>query len=146
MRSKGRAVVSACLAGVKCRYDGGSCEVPEIVQLLREGMAVPVCPEQLGGLPTPRPRSEISSGSGEDVLDGRSKVVSEDGRDLTAEFIRGAHEALRIARLFGAERAIFKRRSPSCGCGEIYLEGSLKPGNGVTAALFMREGIEVVPA
>jgi len=90
-------IVSACLAGVRCRYDGEDREDPKVLELLAGGEAVPVCPEQLGGLPTPRSRAEFVGGDGEDVLDGRARVVSEEGVDVTDFFLRGAEEVLRIA-------------------------------------------------
>ncbi len=139
-------LVSACLAGVACRYDGGSCPHEEVVALVRAGRALPVCPEQLGGLPTPRPRAEIRDGDGADVLAGRARVVDEAGRDVTDAFMRGAEEVLRVARLTGARQAILKARSPSCGAGEIHdgtFRGALRPGDGVTAALLRREGLDV---
>lgn len=145
-RARAPVLVSACLAGVACRYDGGSCPLPEVTGLVRAGRAIPVCPEQLGGLPTPRPRAEIRGGDGADVLAGRARVVDEAGRDMTDAFRRGAEEVLRLARLTGARRALLKARSPSCGAGEIYdgsFRGTLRPGDGVTAALLRREGLEV---
>ncbi len=130
-------IVSKCLIGECCRYDGGSKPDAEIVRLVRAGKATAVCPEQLGGLSTPRPPSEIAA-------DGR--VISKTGADVTKQFVRGANEALRIARAVGATRAILKARSPSCGCGEIYdgtFSGTLTQGDGITAALFKANGIDV---
>lgn len=129
-------LVSACLLGVCCRYDGGSKPDAAVLELAKRRVLVPVCPEQLGGLPTPRPRHERRGG----------RVVSEHGRDGTEAFERGAEEALRIARLTGCRRAILKARSPSCGAGEIYdgsFGGALVPGDGVLAAKLKREGMEV---
>jgi len=136
-------VVSACLAGVRCRYDGLSKGRGEFERLVAEGKAILVCPEQLGGLPTPRVPMEIRGGDGGDVLDGKARVVDEDGTDRTAEMVRGAEEALRIARLAGADEAILKERSPSCGVRAIVRSGDTVAGSGVAAALFARAGIPV---
>jgi len=139
-------LVSACLAGCRCRYDHQACTHAAVVTLIAKGEAVPVCPEQLGGLPTPRPPCEIIGGSGEDVLDGRARVVDSDGRDVTAAFIAGAQEALRLAHLVGATDAILKESSPSCGTHLIHdgsFTGIRRAGQGVTAALLRRNGIRV---
>ena len=138
-------IVSKCLTGCPCRYDGRSKPDPEITALVERGEAVAVCPEQLGGLPTPRVPSELT-GTGEDVLNGLAKAVSRDGRDVTQEFVRGAYLALDEAMRVGADRAVLKARSPSCGMGEIYdgsFSGTVTNGNGVTAALFIKNGIKV---
>lgn len=130
-------LVSACLLGVGCRYDGASKPSESVLALMKEHTLIPVCPEVLGGLPTPRPPSEIRG----------DRVVTADGRDVAAEYRRGAEEALRLARLYGAEVAILKERSPSCGSGQVY-DGSfsrtLVPGDGVTAALLKANGITVL--
>lgn len=133
---KGRAVISQCLLGVRCRYDG-KCAVNEAA---REAACVqgwiPVCPEVLGGMTTPRAPSERRG----------DYVVNRQGEDVTEAFQRGAEEALRIARLYGAKYALLKERSPSCGSGEIYdgtFSGAKCPGDGVTAALFKANGIRV---
>ena len=139
-------LVSACLAGIPCRYDGGSSPVPEIQRLVAEGHAVAICPEVAGGLPIPRLPAEIQGGDGQDVLEGRAKVVRQDGVDITEAFIKGAHQALSLARKIGAKRAILKARSPSCGVTFIHdgsFTGALREGMGVTAALLKREGIEL---
>lgn len=139
-------IVSACLAGVNCKYNGGNNLVKEIAELVAKGEALPVCPEQLGGNPTPRPAAEISGGTGAGVLDGKARVIRKDGKDVTAEFIKGAEEVLKLAKLAGASRAVLKARSPSCGCGRIYdgsFSGKLADGNGVTAELLARNGIRV---
>ncbi len=132
-----KVLISKCLAGFNCRYDGGNNLVPEIRQLLEDGLAVTACPEQLGGLPTPRIPSER-------VV---SRVVNREGKDVTAEFAAGAEAALRAARENGCRTAILKSRSPSCGKGCIYngqFTGELVPGNGVTADLLLQHGIEVL--
>lgn len=136
-------LVSACLLGIRCRFDGVATPDETVVQLADSGGAVPVCPEQLGGLPTPRLRSEFRGGDGRAVLDGRAQVVAEDGTDVTEFFERGAQETLAIALRCGATRAVLKERSPSCGLTQVYIDGRLTDGMGVTAALLAREGIEV---
>ena len=132
-----KILVSGCLAGFNCRYDGGNNLVPEIKQLFDSGLAVTACPEQLGGLPTPRIPSERVG----------NRVVNREGANVTAEFAAGAEAALRIARENGCRTAILKSRSPSCGKGCIYngqFTGELVPGNGVTTDLLLHHGIEVL--
>ena len=141
-------LISACLLGIECRWDGTDKSSDEkAIKLLTNEILIPVCPEQLGGLKTPRPPQEIQGGSGEDVLDGRCRVKNINGADVTQEFITGAKQTLRIARLFKVSQFIGKSRSPSCGCGEIY-DGSFSKkradGDGVTAALLKRNRIEVI--
>jgi uncharacterized protein YbbK (DUF523 family) len=139
-------IVSACLMGCQCRYDKKDNRVEQIEQLVKDGKAVPVCPEQLGGLPTPRPPAEIVGGDGFDVLDGKARVIDDRGNDVTADFIQGAQQALRIAQTAGAAEAVLKERSPSCGSAAIYdgtFSKTKRTGVGVTAALFIRNGIVV---
>lgn len=140
-------IVSACLAGINCKYDGGNNLVPEIRELVAKGMAIPVCPEQLGGGSTPRAPVELAGVTGEDVLDGRGKAVDESGLDKSEPFIKGADETLKIARMARADMAILKERSPSCGSKFIYdgsFTGQPRPGRGITAALLVRNGIKVI--
>jgi len=141
-----RILVSACLAGINCKYNGGNNLRKDILDLVSRGNAVLVCPEQLGGCPTPRPASEIQNGTGADVLDGKCRVMNIKGEDVTYNFIKGAEETLKIAKVAGVKRAILKSKSPSCGYGQIYdgsFSGRLKEGNGVTAELLVRNGIVV---
>ncbi|SMO50759.1 DUF523 domain-containing protein [Melghirimyces algeriensis] len=140
-------IVSACLFGVKCRYDQKHNRIESIQQLVGEGKAVPVCPEQMGGLSTPRNPAEIVGGDGDDVLDGKAKVIDHQGNDVTEQFLKGAYETLEMARKVGAKEAILKERSPSCGSCLIYdgtFSRSKKSGHGVTTALLRRHGIRVV--
>lgn len=137
-------IISACLAGVKCRYDGNDRGSDVFRRMVARGEAIPVCPEQLGGLPTPRSPAQIRGGSGEDVLAGKARLVDHDGVDRTDQFTRGAREALRIALLAGADEAIFKERSPSCGCRFLVRDGEPVSGKGVTTALLESWGIRVV--
>lgn len=140
-------LVSACLAGRACRFDGSSNADDEVARLVAEGRAVLVCPEVDGGLGTPRPPAEIVGGDGADVLAGRARIVTENGADVTDAYVAGAHRALRAAQEAGARAAVLKARSPSCGKGRIY-DGSfsraLQAGDGVTAALLGQNGIDVV--
>lgn len=129
-------IVSACLAGINCRYDRKSCENKKVVELVIKGKAIPVCPEQLGGLPTPREKHEING----------KNVISESGKDRTKEFQKGAEEALKIAKLVDCEEAILKSKSPSCGCGRIYdgtFLGKLVEGDGIFARILKQNGIIV---
>lgn len=140
-------LVSACLAGRACRFDGSANGDDEVARLVAEDRAVLVCPEVDGGLGTPRPPAEIVGGDGADVLAGRARVVTAAGVDVTDAYVAGARRALEAAQEAGVERAILKARSPSCGRGAIY-DGSfsrtLRDGDGVTAALLRANGIEVL--
>jgi len=138
-------LISACLLGVNCRYDGGNCSVDEAINFSTGETAIPVCPEELGGLPTPRPPAEITAGSGRDVLDGHARVLAKDGQDFTEQFITGARETLRIARLFRITRALMKQDSSSCGCGRIRRGERILSGDGVTVAFLKRSGRELTP-
>ena len=146
--SRKKILVSACLLGEKVRYDG---EIfPDCPSILkeweREGLVIPVCPEVAGGLSIPRPPAEILGGGGKDVVAGTAKVIDINGKDVTQEFLRGAREALRLAEENGVEYAILKAHSPSCGSKMTYdgsFSGKLIEGQGVTAALIERMGIQV---
>lgn len=131
-----KILISACLLGVCCRYDGASKSYPDIAELAKEHVLIPVCPEQLGGLPTPRAPSERQA----------DRVVSVAGTDVTQQYCKGAEEALRLCQLFGCDAAVLKEKSPSCGCGVIYdgsFSGTLRQGNGVTAELLLAYDIPV---
>lgn len=138
---------SACLLGVKCRYDGLGKANKQVLKLLETELLIPVCPEQLGGFSTPRASAEIQGGDGFDVLDGIAKVFDSKKDDVTDSFISGAAEVLKVAQMYGIKSAILKQRSPSCGNGEIYdgtFSGKVIAGDGVTTALLKKEGIEIV--
>ncbi len=141
-------LISACLLGIKCAWDGkDNYKSNKAIELLRSETLIPVCPEQLGGLKTPRIAQEIQGGSGEDVLNRKCKVLNRNGEDVTQEFIRGAEETLRTAKLFHIKEFIGKSKSPSCGCGQIYdgtFSGKLISGDGVTVALLKRNGIRII--
>lgn len=131
-----RLLVSACLLGCRCRYDGDSREHPLAKELAERHTLVPVCPEQLGGLPTPRPPAERRG----------ELVVTREEDDVTARYRRGAEETLRLCRRLDCAAAVLKERSPSCGHGEIYdgtFSGTLTAGDGVTAALLLSCGVPV---
>lgn len=139
-------IVSACLCGINCRYSGDDNLNEDALELFKEGKAIPVCPEQLGGLETPRPPAEISIGTAKDILNGNGKVIDKNGRDVTKSFVKGAYETLKIAKEIGCKKAILKSKSPSCGCGRIYngeFNGTLINGNGITAELLIENGIDV---
>jgi uncharacterized protein YbbK (DUF523 family) len=144
MGSKIEYLVSACLCGIPCRYNGKSALDPQAERLVRMGKAIPVCPEVLGGLPIPRRPVEIARGDGKDVLSGAASVISAGGEDMTPFLLQGAFASLKIAQRFGVEKAILKQRSPSCGRGQIRRKGKLAKGDGVTTALFKKEGIRIV--
>ncbi|MBZ9578535.1 DUF523 domain-containing protein [Patescibacteria group bacterium] len=129
-------MVSACLAGIKCRWDGRSRPYKKVVKLVKEGKVIPICPEQLGGLSTPREPAEQR----------RNKVFTKSGKDVTDLFRKGAKEALKLAKLVNCKEAILKSKSPSCGSGKIYdgtFSGRLIDGDGIFAALLKKEGIKV---
>ena len=135
-------VVSACLLGVKCKYNGGDNFNPKVKEIADRSNVTLVCPEELAGLPVPRVPSEIMRNE-----NGEVRVYSKDGEDLTEAFIKGAEKALKIAKESDAALAVMKQRSPSCGCGQIYdgsFTGKVIPGNGVAAELFMKNGIRVI--
>lgn len=141
-----RLMVSGCLAGIPCRYDGKAQPNEAIMEKVKRGEAIVCCPEILGGLATPRVPAEINGGDGNDVLNGNAKVINAEGCDVTREYVKGAERALKIAKENGICRAILKANSPSCGCGIIYdgsFTGNKKQGDGVTAALLKRSGIQV---
>jgi uncharacterized protein YbbK (DUF523 family) len=144
---EGLVLVSACLAGCACRFDGSSNRDDQVTRLVTEGRAVLVCPEEEGGLGTPRPRAEIVGGDGRDVVEGRARVMTEAGVDVTEAYLAGASSALDAARDAGATTAILKARSPSCGKGIVYdgtFSKTQRAGVGVTAALLEANGIEVL--
>ena len=137
-------LVSACLAGVDCTWDGKNRLDPGIKEMVDKKFAVAVCPEVLGGRTVPRTKTEIRGGTGKDVLNGKARVFDENGVDVTDKFIMGAYKALDIAKKNNIKETILKSKSPSCGIGEIYdgsFTGKLINGDGVTTALLKREGI-----
>lgn len=141
-------LVSACLRGVPCRFDGRGRASAEMTAAHGGRVPVAFCPEVAGGLPTPRRPAEIVGGDGHDVLDGRARVVDDTGRDVTDAFVEGARRALEAARAAGCTEALLMARSPSCGRGTVYdgtFAGVVREGDGVAAALPARHGIAVRP-
>lgn len=134
-------LVSSCLAGINCKYNGGNNYNEKVFNLVKEGKAIPVCAEQLGGLTTPRIASEIK------YIDGKRYVINKDGEDVTEQFEKGANEILDLAKKLNITKAILKAKSPSCGKGKIYngeFNGGLIDGNGILADLLQKNGIEVI--
>lgn len=139
-------LVSACLLGLNTKYDGSHNYRPEVLALQKQVNLLPVCPEQLGGLCTPRPATEIQGGDGHAVLSGAAAVETAAGRNCTAAFRRGAQEVWQLAQELAVAGALLKARSPSCGSGSIYngsFTGHTKAGDGVTAALLKSKGLPV---
>ena len=130
-------ICSACLLGIRCRYDGKSKLNRKVIELAEKEVLIPVCPEQLGGLPTPREPAEQRG----------KRVFTRSGRDVTKNFQKGALEVLKIIKLLEIKEAILKQKSSSCGCGKIY-DGSfskrLIKGDGVTTALLKRNKIKII--
>ncbi|HVK90077.1 MAG TPA: DUF523 domain-containing protein, partial [Mycoplana sp.] len=145
----GKILVSACLMGLPVRYDGSAKPLlhEAVARWRDEGRLVTFCPELAGGFAVPRPPAEIGRArNGSDVLDGTAQVVEADGRDVSAGFIEGARRALQIARDNGCRHALLIDGSPSCGSGFVYdgsFSGARHPGEGVTAALLLANGVEV---
>lgn len=137
-------VVSACLAGERCRYDGSDSRNDDLLEELEMYRIITVCPEQMGGLPTPRTPAEIEWGNGFDVLNGRSKVLDRNGTDVTAFFLEGALEGVRLAKESGAKMAYLKENSPSCGVNFIKTRGELAKGPGVFAAALSSHGFRLI--
>ena len=139
-------LVSACLLGLRTKYDGEA-NTNELLQTYSHlGKFIPVCPEQLGGLTTPREPAEILEGTGKEVLQNNTLVTTEDGKDLSGQFIRGAKEVVGLSRMMPIKAAILKERSPSCGVGYVYngsFSKGLVQGQGVTTAALEEEGIPV---
>jgi uncharacterized protein YbbK (DUF523 family) len=139
-------LVSACLLGLPTRYDGKAKRSQAVLDYLQQQglLPVPVCPEQLAGLATPRDQTYFHSGDGQAVLSGEGQVVSASGRDMNTIFCRGARVTLQLARLTGCQKALLKERSPSCGVHQIYRGEQRQAGTGVTTALLIENGIEVI--
>ncbi|NPA48523.1 MAG: DUF523 domain-containing protein [Thermodesulfobacteria bacterium] len=130
----GVVLVSACLLGLCTRYDGASKASSRVLKLAKTHVLLPVCPEQLGGLPTPRPPADLYGGDGFSVLAGEARVITRNGQDVTEAFLRGAEEVAKLARILGVRQALLKSRSPSCG---------LTPQMGVCAAKLSLLGLKL---
>ncbi|MBJ7373683.1 MAG: DUF523 domain-containing protein [Pseudomonas sp.] len=142
-----KILVSRCLLGHRVRYDGGASGPFDLLeQWIEEGRVVPLCPEVAGGLPTPRAAAEIPGGQGVEVLDGIAAVITTDGKDVSAQFLEGARQALELVQKHGIRVAVLKANSPSCGNLLTYdgtFSGVKVSGEGVTAALLKRHGVRV---
>ncbi|AMS15431.1 DUF523 domain-containing protein [Pseudomonas chlororaphis] len=142
-----KILVSRCLLGHRVRYDGGaSGPFDQLASWQAEGRVVALCPEVAGGLPTPRAAAEIPGGQGGEVLDGLARVITTEGEDVSAEFLSGARQALELVREHGIRIAVLKANSPSCGNLLTYdgsFSGVKVSGEGVTAALLKRAGVQV---
>lgn len=135
-------LVSSCLLGLPTRYDGKSKTARDLP--LDGAIPIAVCPEMLGGLPCPRPKNMLTGGDGFAVLKGNAVVMDESGKDVTSCFIRGAELSLKLALEHKATSVFLKSKSPSCGCGKVYIDGVLKDGYGVTSALLFQHGITCI--
>ncbi|MCK4255304.1 DUF523 domain-containing protein [candidate division WOR-3 bacterium] len=136
-------IISACLIGLPTRYDLENTTYPQFIELVKKGHAIPVCPEQLGGLPTPRPPATIEQGEGGDVVKGLSKIISSEGIDVTENFLKGAYAVLDIAKLVSAEEAILKECSPSCGIHYTNRGFERIKGMGILAYLLSLNGFKL---
>lgn len=140
-------LVSACLLGINCKYNGDNNENDKVIKHLKDKQFIIICPEQLGGMPTPRDPSEIIRLDGDAVINGRTSVISNKRMDVTKKFKQGAKEALKIANIYNCKEAILKEGSPSCGSNYIYngtFSGTKIDGVGVTTALLRTNGIKVM--
>ncbi len=138
-------LVSACLLGLKTRYDGETRGNDAVIDFLGNGnwLPIPVCPEQLGGLPTPRPAAEFKTGDGAALLGGSGSVIDRMGIDVSSAFLIGAEHTAAIASLCNCSVALLKERSPSCGVHTVYCNGELTTGSGVTTARLQQEGLNL---
>lgn len=139
--------VSACLLGINCKYNGNNNENEKVVNYLKDKKFILICPEQLGGLSTPRSPAEIINGDGYSVINNESKIVDKNNKDVSSEFIKGANECLKMAKIYECREAILKEGSPSCGSNYIYdgsFSGKKISGVGTTTALFKKNGIKVI--
>lgn len=134
---KEKILVSACLLGINCKYSGGNNQNEKVIEYIKDKEVIPVCPEIMGGLSTPRPPSEIIN----------DKVMNNLNQDVTQQYKKGAEETLKLAKLFNVKKALLKAKSPSCGKGYIYdgtFSSTLIEGNGITTKLLIENGIEVI--
>ena len=140
-------LVSACLLGINCKYNGDNNKSEKIEEYLKDKKFILVCPEQLGGLTTPRYPSEIINIDEENIIEGKTNVINNKNLDVTAQFKKGALETLKIANIYGCKKAILKEGSPSCGSSLIYdgtFTGKKVNGSGITTTLLRQNGIEVI--
>ena len=142
---KKNLLVSACLLGINCRYDGENQKNINVIRLAKDYNLIPVCPEQLGGLSTPRASSWFIKGDGFDTNNKLNNLRNEDGNDVSKNFRNGAKKTLKICKLLNIKNAILKENSPSCGCNKTYFKDKLVDGKGVTTAILLKNGINVMP-
>ena len=135
-------LVSACLLGLRTRYDGTSAPAQAAIDLLKRGEAIPVCPEQLAGLPTPRPKCTLSGGAGKGLTSGKTRVVTENGEEITERMKEACIQIVELARTCGATSALLKEGSPSCGIKETSIDWKRTPGSGALAAILQKAGLE----
>ena len=140
VKTQPNLLISACLLGIRCRYDGEEKLLPALEKLLKYFRLIPVCPEQLGGSPTPRLPAFFVGGDGWEALNKRAHIIRSDGEDVTEAFLQGAAMTLKIARICKSELALLKDKSPSCGIDEVTISNEIVPGIGVTTALLKKEG------
>lgn len=134
-------LISACLVGINCKYNGKNNYNKKAMELVKNGQAIPICPEQLGGLSTPRNPAEIKT------INGEQCVIDNSNKDVTDSFVKGANEVLKLVHELNVEKVILQSRSPSCGVGKIYsgnFDGNLIDGNGILAQLLLDNNIEVI--
>ncbi|MGL5066674.1 MAG: DUF523 domain-containing protein [Sarcina sp.] len=139
-------LVSACLCGENCKYSGGNNENEKVKEFVKDKEVIYICPEQMGGLSTPRNPAEII-GTAKGVIDGTNKIITNDGTDVSSEFLNGAKKSLQVAIDNKVKLAILKAKSPSCGKGIVYdgtFSGNKVVGNGLTAQILIDNGIEVL--
>jgi len=144
--NKEKILISACLIGAKCRYNGTNAFNKKALEILSKSEVITVCPELLAGEPIPRTTCNIHNGTGQDVIKGKARIIGTDGKDYTENYLKGAHKALKIALEYNIKKAYLKSKSPTCGCGKIFDETgkNLKIGNGIFAALLLDHEIEVI--
>jgi uncharacterized protein YbbK (DUF523 family) len=138
-------LISACLAGVNCRWDGTNSRDQKIIELVGKSRVLLVCPEELAGFSTPREKAEFLGGDGSDIISGKGKIVTLDGKDITSQMVKGAERTLQLAKKYNIRYAIMKKNSPSCGYGKIYRKGRLVKGDGFATAILKKEGIKIIP-
>lgn len=134
-----KILVSACLLGCACRYDGAAMPCEKVIALAKDNVLIPICPEQMGGLTTPRIPSER--------IQGKDQILTKDGRDVTKDYKRGVEASLNIAKINNIDYAILKQGSPSCGCGQIYdgtFSGKKIAGDGITTETLKKAGFKVI--
>lgn len=137
-------LISGCLFGLNCRYKGDNKKLKQLKKLQKKYLLIPVCPEQLGGLSTPRPPSYFIEGDGKDTIAGENNLINEQGENVSKHFRKGAYEVLKVCKQLNITKALFKERSPACGVNKIFLGEKLTAGRGVTSFLLLANGLTVL--